>query len=352
VQRPPLRLEQRPPPGWDDLVRSHPHGTPFHLGAWARCVEHGLGHRARFLSVHEDGELAAGLVLHHVRSALFGARLCSSPQAAYGGPLVRPDAPRAAELAAALVRRAEEEAERLGVGWLELRHREPPGAQTEGGRWRASDLYVTVGGPLGATDDEILAQVPKKTRADCRKADLALTSEEAAAGLPAFLALFSENQHRLGTPVLPRRFLTAVAEAGELGPRVLVVRHAGTPVAACLSLTFSDQALPYYAGASAAALAVRPNHGLYLNVLRAARRAGLAWYDFGRSKRGSGSYDFKRRWGFEERPLHYRYRLVRAARPPGLNPEDPRWRRRVEAWKRLPAWAADRVGPLLSPGLS
>lgn len=340
-------LDVRPPAGWDDFVRSHEGGTPFHTTAWGRCVEAGLGHRALWLWAGDGAEIAGVLPLHHVRSALFGSRLSSSPQAAYGGPLAVDGA-----IAAALVRRAEEEAERRGVGHLEVHFDRDPGPAAEGPRWHASDLYVTIGGPIAKDDDAILRAVPKKARADCRKADERLRATESPEHLGAMYALFAENQRDLGTPVLPRRFLSAVAEAPALGARVLLVRHGCEDVAACLSLSWKDGILPYWAGASAADMDLRPNHGLYLNVLRFARAAGFAFYDFGRSKRGSGSYDFKRRWGFAERPLPYRYRLVRAAEPPNLNPQNERYRRKIDLWKRLPLPVANLLGPLVSPGVS
>jgi len=342
-----LSLASRPPASWDEFVREHPDGSPFHLSAWSQCVHDGLGWPARFVVATQDGDVVGGLPLHHVRSRLFGTRLASTPQAAYGGPLAAD-----ARVFEALVSRAAEEAERLGVDYMELRTAQVAAGLCEGERWRREDLRVTLGGPIAADDDAIEKAIPKKTRADCRKSDAAVTASESAEHFETFRALFAENQHRLGTPVLPARFLRLVAEHPDLGPRILVAEHDGRPVAACLSFSFGERILPYYAGAVADAREQRPNHGLYLNVLRFARRAGCTYFDFGRSKKGSGSYDFKRRWGFAETPLDYRFRLVRGAAMPSLNPANPSYRRKIEAWKRLPGWAANAIGPLLSPGLS
>ena len=343
-----VRAATSAPPGWDAFVGAHPEATPFHLAAWSRCVARGLGAEPLHVWAERDGQVVGVLPLHHVRSRLFGARLASTPQAAYGGPLAADD-----EIAARLVEHAVDEAERRAVRYLELRMVRAPGQACDGERWCASDLRVTLGGPIANDDDGILKAIPKKTRADCRKADEALAAEEAPGLFGEFHALFAENQHSLGTPVLPRRFLAMVAECADLAPRILVVRDADRrAVAACLSFRHRERILPYYAGAARDALHLRPNHGLYLNVLRFARREGCTYYDFGRSKRGSGSYDFKRRWGFDETELAYRYRLVRATEMPALNPQNPRYQRKIEAWKRLPHWAANLLGPLLSPGLS
>lgn len=345
---PEVRVASEPPRGWDELVRDLPDGSPFHLVAWSRAVERGLGWRTLWLWTESGGEATGVLPLSHVESRLFGSRLVSSPQGAYGGAIARTP-----EDAAALTERAVAEAERLGVGHLELRCRRDPGAVASGERWRASDLYVTIGGSIANDDEGILKAVPKKTRADCRKADeRGLRADESPEHFGDFYDLFAENQRDLGTPVLPKRFLRAVAESPDLGARILRVRNGCESVAACLSLSWRESILPYWAGASAADLDLRPNHGLYLNVLRHARAAGFTHYDFGRSKRGSGSYEFKKRWGFDEEPLAYRYRLVRSAELPNLNPSNEKYAKKIEMWRRLPLAVANVAGPLLSPGLS
>ena len=51
---------------------------------------------------------------------------------------------------------------------------------------------------------------------------------------------------------------------------------------------------------------------------------GFKIFDYGRSKRGTGAFDFKMHWGFEPEPLHYEYFLVRArtaAEPESDQPE-------------------------------
>ena len=57
-------------------------------------------------------------------------------------------------------------------------------------------------------------------------------------------------------------------------------------------------------------------------------------FDYGRSKRGTGSFDFKKNWGFEPQPLNYEYCLVkrrwRSAEQPA-QPEVPGLHRDVAA---------------------
>ena len=79
--------------------------------------------------------------------------------------------------------------------------------------------------------------------------------------------------------------------------------------------------------------------------MRRACERGYRVFDYGRSKVGTGPYDFKRNWGFEPQPLAYRYRLVKADRVPENNPNNPKYRLFIEAWRRLPRPGANFLGP-------
>ena len=79
--------------------------------------------------------------------------------------------------------------------------------------------------------------------------------------------------------------------------------------------------------------------------MRRACERGARVFDYGRSKVGTGPYDFKRNWGFEPTPLHYRYKLVRADRVPENNPNNPKYRLFIKAWQRMPLALTNFLGP-------
>ena len=108
----------------------------------------------------------------------------------------------------------------------------------------------------------------------------------------------------------------------------------GQAVSGVMSFYFRDEVLPYYAGDVAAARELAANDFKYWELMRRACERGIAVFDYGRSKRDTGSFDFKKNWGFEPTPLHYEYRLFKrdigAAEQPG-QPEVPRGDRAVAA---------------------
>ena len=97
-----------------------------------------------------------------------------------------------------------------------------------------------------------------------------------------------------------------------------------------------------------AARGLKGNDFLAWSIMCRAAARGCTLFDFGRSKKGTGAYQWKENLGFEARPLYYEYELVRAKAMPDINPLNPKYRLFVEAWKKLPLPLAGLLGPWLS----
>jgi hypothetical protein len=76
-------------------------------------------------------------------------------------------------------------------------------------------------------------------------------------------------------------------------------------------------------------------------------KEGLQTFDFGRSKKGTGSFLFKSAWNMQVDELPYRYLLHRAKEIPHMSPVDKKFQLPVEVWKRLPYGLTKLVGPAL-----
>ena len=90
---------------------------------------------------------------------------------------------------------------------------------------------------------------------------------------------------------------------------------------------------------------------MYWEVMRRACERGCRTFDFGRSKIGTGSYAFKKNWGFEPMPLVYQFRLSGGRSMPDLNPLNPKLGILIAAWKQLPLAVANLLGPLIVRGI-
>ena len=93
------------------------------------------------------------------------------------------------------------------------------------------------------------------------------------------------------------------------------------------------------------------NDFMYYDLMCRAAARGCTLFDFGRSKVGSGAYDFKRNFGFEPEALHYEYHLRRGQNLPETSPSNPKYRLMIALWSRLPLGVANVIGPLISRSL-
>ena len=330
----------------DAFVRAHSDSTPFHLTAWSLGVAKGCAQTSHTLVAERaDGTLAGLLPLTEIRSALFGKALVSNGFAVGGGILSESDAAVPALADAAWVL-----AQRLGCPSLELR-----GGALPAGDWYVdADTYLGFARPLAASDEAELLAIPRKQRAEVRKAldaDLAISVGRGRDDLKAHYAVYAESVRNLGTPVFPAALFRAVLQEFGESADILTVRHEGRAVASVLSLYSGGTVYPYWGGGTHAARGLRANDRMYFALMAHARARGCTRFDFGRSKAGTGPAAFKKNWGFEAVPLLYAKRAETGAAVRTINPTDPRYARKVELWKKLPLWVANRVGPQIARGL-
>ncbi len=323
---------------WDAFVQSCPAATFFHRAGWQRVIAGVFRHPTHFLYAERDGRIEGVLPLAHVRSLLFGKALVGLPFAVYGGVAASNE-----EAAAALEAQAQQLAQRLGVEHLELRHvtrRHPD--------WPLQDLYVTFRTPILPDEEANLLAIPRKQRAMVRKGIKNGLRSEIDGGVDRFFALYADNVHRHGTPALPKRYFRALRDEFGADCEVLtVVDTSGRPVSSVLSFYFRDEVLPYYAGDAESARELAGNDFKYWELMRRACAKGLKTFDYGRSKVGTGSFAFKKNWGFEPTPLNYEYRLYRRDAVPQNNPANAKYRMLIETWRRLPIGVANWLGPYI-----
>jgi FemAB-related protein (PEP-CTERM system-associated) len=323
---------------WDEFVFAHPEATFFHRIGWRRVIQDAFGHRTHYLLAERGGAIEGVLPLTEIKSRLFGHSLISNPFCVYGGIVAANE-----EARRALDERALALAHDLGVGHLEYRDRDAPAHED----WPGTDLYVTFRKAIDPDPDKNMQAIPRKQRAMVRKGIKNGLEAVWEPGVDGFFALFADNVLRHGTPTLPKRFFALLRQ--EFGPDcdVLLVGPPGQPVSGVLSFYFRDEVLPYYAGDLPEARDLAANDYKYWTLMEKARERGCRLFDYGRSKRDTGQFAFKHNWGFEARPLHYRYGLVRATEVPSNNPTNPKYRLFIQAWQRLPLPVANFLGPYI-----
>ncbi len=329
---------------WDQYVEEHPEGSFFHLFGWGEVIKSTYGYEPVYLVARRHDRVVGLALFVDVKAPLLGRSLISTAFTVGGGPIG--DDPAVVDaLGQSIIQIGEDRR----VQYIEIRKNNLSleNWHTKSGKHAEFSLEIPV------DPDLHLKSVPRKRRADLRKAlamgeagELQLRYED---DVDSFYSLYARSLRRLGTPVMPKKFLQELLRVFASRIDISFVDHKGVCVAGLFSFHFKECALPYYVGMAPGSRECRAHDFIYWSAMRRAISLGHTIFDFGRSKINSGPYQYKKLWGAVPQPLSYQYKLIRAHEAPGVNPNNPKFLYFSEAWKKLPLPVANIVGPVLAP---
>ncbi|MFZ4289632.1 FemAB family XrtA/PEP-CTERM system-associated protein [Variovorax sp. HJSM1_2] len=321
---------------WDQFVFAFSDSTFFHRAGWQDVISGVFGHKTVYLYAERDDEIVGVLPLVCVSSRLFGKSLASLPFGVYGG--IASSVPDASSL---LEKSAKSWAQMLKVDYLEFRNIQPRNKD-----WPTQDLYVTFRKTLLPDEEQNMLAIPRKQRAMVRKGIKNELSGEIDSGVERFFSLYANNVLRHGTPAMPKRYFQALKKEFGADCEILtVVDKNNIALSSVMSFYFKNEVLPYYAGDDESARHLAANDFKYWELMRRACQRGIEIFDYGRSKKDTGSYSFKKNWGFSPSQLHYEYDLYNISSIPQNNPNNKKYKLMIEIWKRLPIKVANFIGP-------
>lgn len=326
-------------PEWQAFVDSRDDAQPMHHAAWHPILRESTTVKPRFMVARTAGGALCGVLpAYSSRSLLSGYHITSFD----GGALSAE--PAAAD---ALIRHLHDRARAEGAGYLLLR----------GGSVAACDRdpreHISVVSVVDTSfgEDEIFRRIKKKTRWEVRRGHregFTVRIDQDCSEIEAFYRLYAAHVHRLGTPVMGLKLMQAMIR--HLGPerlKLLLLERGREIVGGMLIVIGRGTWLDLYALVRHDLRPTAANYVLYAEALRTASQQGAIELSLGRSRIGSGVHAFKLKWGAVDQPLIYRYYAGRGGKVSGLESYRDAETRAQRLWKRLPLWAANRLGPLI-----
>jgi FemAB-related protein (PEP-CTERM system-associated) len=330
-------------PGLIEFLHRNDTAHPAHHPLWLFVLKEGLGHVPYVLEARHARRTTGCLPLAFVRSTLFGRFLVSLPYLNTAGVIADDDGTRRA-----LIDRAIELADELDVRHLELRH-ESAIVHLRLNGTRTDKVHMRL--PLPSFPGPLWEEFPSKVRNQVRKGEKSgLTVQFGSFDLlDEFYAVFSHNMRDLGTPVYGRKLFQAVLRYFPESAELCVVRLGTKPVAGALVVHGKGISEVPSASSLREFNSLCANMFMYWNLLDRAIERGQSLLDFGRSTRGSNSYKFKKQWGAEESPAVWQY--SHRGEAADLQPDNPKYGRLVQIWKRLPVSVTRVIGPAIVRGI-
>jgi FemAB-related protein (PEP-CTERM system-associated) len=335
---------------WDEFVHTHPEGTFFHLWGWRDVLTGSFGYEPYYLCAEEGGQIHGILPLFLVRSLLFGRSVVTIPLGVYGGPVATTDSAEAA-----LLQMANDITQKHRARYLEIRgnpyrsQRSLASMAADSSRYKEKDLYVTFIAEIDPSSEVNMSRIPRKQRRMIRQGQKhGLQAVIDNSRLREWYDVYAESVRNLGTPVYSYAYFQSLVDSFGQQCKVLLVEFKDKVVAAVLTFFYKDQILPYYGGALREYFHLATNDFMYWELMSYGAANGYRIFDFGRSKKGTGSFDFKKHWGFEPRPLPYWYHSTNGHAVPDTSPMNRKLQWAIRVWRNLPIALTKGLGPHIS----
>lgn len=328
---------------WQEFALTHPQCGLYHHLGWKDVVESAYGHLAPYLVTKSEGRITGVLPLVLIKSRIFGSSLTSLPFLDFGGIAAADGDSRRL-----LLDEARSLGERFGVDYVELRQVEP-----NAGDIQTSTHKVLMTMDLGANEDELWKKLSSERRNRVRRAqksDLAVDVADRSK-LALFYDIWTKNMRDLGSPPHSLEFFDRILTSFGDRCAILLVRYGETYIGAALALYWKDTLSVPWVSSLREHFRLYPNNILYWEAMRFAIAKGITRFDFGRSTEGSGTYQFKQRWGAVATPLYWQF-LPISGRQMKPGTDDGKFGLAVQVWKRMPVAATRWVGPALRKNIT
>jgi len=328
----------------DEFVKKIPDGKLEHLPVWGFMIERVFGHKAYYLVARDGNDVQGVLPIMQIRSRLFGNRMISQAFSTYGGPLVSDSS-----ALYALYEKAVELAIKQGCESMELRNIVPLPYDLQ-----VSTDKVCMCLPLPSDPEELWRSLKSKMRKGIRKArksgiTIVAGGEEL---LDEFYELYTVRMGQFGTPCYPYRLFKCIIDTFPSSIRLFTARLGKVTVGVAFCYSFNGFAQIRWGGIRVEYNSLCPNTLLCWSAMEHYSLSGALCFDFGRSKIGSRQQVYKEDWGATPTQLYYQFWARPGYELSLTRPDNPRYKKKVKMWKKLPLWMTRIAGPYISRSLA
>ncbi len=284
---------------WDDFVEGHKIGLAYHFFAWKQAIEDSYQFECPYFLAEEEDRVCGILPTVHVHPPLCEGKLVSLPYCDIGGMLA--ESPEVAEdlfdfaCRYALVHK---------ISNVEMRSSIESNPDSN----KFSPQKVRMLLELPDNSEDLFSSFKSKLRSQINKPerDGLFAVVGGAELLNDFYSVFNENMRDLGSPVHSRNWLRSILKYYDERAKCGVVYMPDhTPAAAGIILCHKRVVSIPWASSLRRFNRYNANMTLYWSFIKYAADKGYAFFDFGRSTPGEGTYRFKQQWGAKPHPLNW-----------------------------------------------
>jgi len=311
-----------------------------YLQTWANAAASAAKLKSYYLVAHDDGGVRGVLPLVHAKSLIFGNFMVSQAFSDHGGILA--DSNQARD---ALFDHAVKISTEINCDFIEFRNVNPLPYEL---KIRKDKMVMHL--PLDTDPEKIWKGFNCKVRNQVRKAEKSdvVVSQCYSGRLGEFYSVYAKRMHQLGTPVFPLKLLRNLMDALPENSSLFLVDLNGKTIGGALTFSFNGYAEIPFASTLVEYNRLCPNNLLYWSIIKYYCLQGAKFFDFGRCTVDGPTHRFKKQWGPDPVELNYQYWTRPGYELSLLSPDNSKFQKKIELWKKLPLWVTRIAGPVIS----
>jgi len=329
-------------PGWDNYVNSHPLSSFYHLYNWKMTLGDVFGFKPFYIYCKEGSNIRGICPLFLMKDVFLRRYLISSPFANFAGIISDSQ-----EVEGAIIDYIHKLSQGRNVQYAQLRNKENF-ISDDYNNVLAKDYFVTMCLDLVPTEAGLWERISPRNKNKIRLGEkMNFHSALGAEYLEAFHFIFKKNMRHLGTPAFPIRFFREILKHFPQNSNIFVVKDKERVVSGMFLFWFKDTIAEPWVSSLREYNKYYINNFLYWEAIKFAINNKFRYFDFGRSTRDSGTYNFKRQWGAYPVTLRYQHLLNRASSVYDTNSHSNKYGIFIKIWKSMPGILCDFIGPRL-----
>lgn len=326
---------------WDNFIKSHPNGTPYHLSCWLRAIYETYSFKPNLYTIQNYNNELVGVLPCFASNGLFGKhKITSLPFSDNCGPLTQ-NYIQEGKLIQHLIDENQNK-----IKFLEIRSDLRNGISLH--RYNYYKHHILT---LNKNPDDLKLNIDKKTIQysirKSKKAGVKIVEENSYFGMEQFHRLHELTRKKHGVPCPPFLFFKKLFEniISQGYGFILLAKYDKQVIAAGIFLKLNDSIYYKYNASNPQFLKSKaPNHLLTWQAIKEACLNGYKIFDFGRtSPENSGLMRYKEMWGAKRLDLPYYYYPQNDSFAP--TESSILYRIFRNFWRKTPSIIVNKIGP-------
>jgi serine/alanine adding enzyme len=166
-----------------------------------------------------------------------------------------------------------------------------------------------------------------------------------------FYNIYAQNVHRLGAPAMPPGFYKSVAEAFGSNGRFLIATYQNKEIGAALWLRNGNNAEACWFATLEEYNSLYTSYLLWWECIKLSCISGCRIFSFGRSTKGSGTFQYKSQWGTHNSNIYWNYSHPFGNERIKIGPfriNMPKRELLAKIWKKMPGFIVRWLGPMVA----